>query len=84
MFISDFKGDKEHQMHFPKGDKDHLSDIRVIRKDAQNGNFTQIKEEIRICQTLNHPNIQQYYETYVDVKFIYMVKEHISTLTMLE
>jgi calcium-dependent protein kinase len=35
-----------------------------------------IKEEIKILHTLDHPNIVKYYETYDDVKYMYLVMEY--------
>lgn len=37
-----------------------------------------IKSEVQILNTLDHPNIVKYYETYDDPKNIYLVMEHIS------
>ena len=34
-----------------------------------------LHEEVGILQKLDHPNIVKYYETYDDVKFIYLVME---------
>jgi len=35
-------------------------------------------EEVAILNTLDHPNICKYYETYDDSKYIYLVMELIS------
>ena len=35
-------------------------------------------EEVAILNTLDHPNIVKYYETYDDNKYIYLVMEYIS------
>jgi len=34
-------------------------------------------EEVSILNTVDHPNIVKYYETYDDKKFIYLVMEYI-------
>lgn len=34
-----------------------------------------LHDEVAILQNLDHPNIVKYYETYDDVKFIYLVME---------
>jgi len=38
--------------------------------------ISEIKEEIRILQSLDHPNIIRYSETYENEKFFYLVMEH--------
>ena len=35
-----------------------------------------LKEEMRILHSLDHPNIVKYYEMYDDVKYLYLVMEH--------
>jgi calcium-dependent protein kinase len=37
--------------------------------------INELNEEVLILQTLDHPNIVKYYETYEDSKFIYLVME---------
>ncbi len=37
----------------------------------------QIMEEVSILNTLDHPNIVKYFETYDDKKYIYLVMEYI-------
>ena len=34
-----------------------------------------LQDEVAILQKVDHPNIVKYYETYDDVKFIYLVME---------
>ena len=34
-----------------------------------------IRKEVAILQTLDHPNIVKYYETYDDIKYQYLVME---------
>ncbi len=40
-------------------------------------NLDQIMEEVSILNTLDHPNIVKYFETYDDKKYIYLVMEYI-------
>lgn len=50
--------------------------IKVISKTSlDQAEIDAIHEEVEILQTLDHPNIVKYYETYDDVKFIYLVME---------
>lgn len=35
-----------------------------------------IREEIKILSTVDHPNIVRYYETYEDLKYLYLVMEY--------
>ena len=37
-----------------------------------------IKEEIKILQTLDHPNIVKYYETFESEHYMYLVMEYCS------
>ena len=37
----------------------------------------QIMDEVSILNTLDHPNIVKYFETYDDKKYIYLVMEYI-------
>ena len=34
-------------------------------------------EEIEIIQRLDHPNVVNYFETYDDAKFLYLVMEYV-------
>ena len=43
-----------------------------------NDNIDCIMEEVAILNTLDHPNIVKYYETYNDQKYIYLVMEYVS------
>ena len=38
--------------------------------------INEIREEVKIIENLDHPNIVKYYETYDDVKYIYLVMEY--------
>ena len=52
--------------------------IKVINKEKVKDNIEAIKEEVRILSKLDHPNIVKYYETYDDVKYMYLVMEYCS------
>ena len=59
-----------------KADPSHKVAIKVINK--QKLSLKEIKalhHEVSILQTLDHPNIVKYYETYDDFKLIYLVME---------
>lgn len=51
--------------------------IKVIDKkhlDAED--LSEIMFEVEFLQKLDHPNIVRYYETYDDVRFLYLVMEN--------
>ena len=50
----------------------------MINKEKVKDNIEAIKEEVRILSKLDHPNIVKYYETYDDVKYMYLVMEYCS------
>jgi calcium-dependent protein kinase len=52
--------------------------IKVLDKQKLRENVDLIMEEVAILNTLDHPNIVKYYETYDDNKYIYLVMEYIS------
>lgn len=52
--------------------------IKVLNKSKLKDDIEQIKEEVKILTTLDHPNIVKYYETYDDVKYMYLVMEYCS------
>ncbi len=50
--------------------------IKVISKaKLSREEIDALHDEVAILQKLDHPNIVKYYETYDDVKFIYLVME---------
>lgn len=50
--------------------------IKVIKKTGlSQEDLTNLEREVTLMQTVDHPNIVKYYETYIDVKFIYLVME---------
>jgi len=52
--------------------------IKVLDKEKLHDNIDCIMEEVAILNTLDHPNIVKYYETYDDNKYIYLVMEYIT------
>ena len=52
--------------------------IKVLDKEKLKDNIECIMEEVAILNTLDHPNIVKYYETYDDNKYIYLVMEYIT------
>lgn len=50
--------------------------IKVINKSKlDEDEIKNLKNEVRIMQQVDHPNIVKYYETYDDKKFIYLCME---------
>ena len=41
-------------------------------------------EEVNILNTLDHPNIVNYFETYDDKKYIYLVMEYVKGMELFE
>ena len=58
--------------------------IKVLDKDKLRENLSNIMAEIATLNTLDHPNIVRYYETYNDQKYIYLVMEYIKGMPMYE
>ena len=52
--------------------------IKVLDKKKLQSKIEQIVEEVAILNTLDHPNIVKYFETYDDKKYVYLVMEYIS------
>jgi len=50
--------------------------IKVLNKQKLGRKIEDIKEEVKILTTLDHPNIVKYFETYDDTKYIYLVMEY--------
>lgn len=59
-------------------DPTFLVAIKVLNKAKLKDNIEAIKEEVRILTKLDHPNIVKYYETYDDMKYMYLVMEYCS------
>lgn len=53
--------------------------IKVLNKAKLKENIEAIREEVKILTKLDHPNIVKYYETYDDVKYMYLVMEYCSS-----
>ena len=53
-------------------------------KQKLSGQMDMIMNEIEILNTLDHPNIVKYYETYDDKKFIYLTMEFIKGKMMFD
>ena len=61
---------------YNRSDKSTMVAIKVIKKaglDAED--LLSIAREVSIMQQVDHPNIVKYYETYDDVKYIYLCME---------
>lgn len=57
--------------------KDIKAAIKTLsKKKLSDQAISDIKEEIQILQTLDHPNIIKYFETFENEKFMYLVMEH--------
>lgn len=48
----------------------------MLNKAKLKDHIEAIKEEVKILTKLDHPNIVKYYETYDDVKYMYLVMEY--------
>lgn len=48
----------------------------LSKKNLTEAEITAIKDEIKILQSLDHPNIIRYHETYENEKFFYLVMEY--------
>ena len=57
-------------------DSNFVVAIKAIQKKKMKDDIGQIREEIRILQTLDHPNIIRYYETFENNNFMYLVMEY--------
>ena len=59
-----------------KKDKDFRIAIKVINKSQlSEEDLESLKNEVGLMQTVDHPNIVKYYETYDDKKYIYLCME---------
>lgn len=57
-------------------DNTHVVAIKVIEKTGlSKEEIEDILNEVNILSTLDHPNIVKYYETYDDVRFLYLVMQ---------
>ena len=46
--------------------------------------INQIMEEITVLNRLDHPNIVNYFETYDDKKYLYLVMEYVKGMEMFD
>ena len=59
-----------------KEDKEHVIAIKVIKKVGMTDrDLMGLQREVSIMNSIDHPNIVKYYETYNDHKFIYLCME---------
>jgi len=58
--------------------------IKVLDKEKLHGNLDLVVKEIAALNKLDHPNIVKYFETYNDVKYIYLVMEHIQGMPLFD
>ena len=65
-------------------DPDHKVAIKVLDKRKLADNIDLIMEEVAIMTTIDHPNIVNYYETYDDSKYIYLVMEYCPGVTLFD
>ena len=49
-----------------------------MNKEKMKTKLEYIAQELAILNQIDHPNIVKYFETYDDVKYIYLVMEYIS------
>ena len=53
-------------------------------KEKLNDNLDLVVQEIAALNKLDHPNIVKYFETYNDIKYIYLVMEYIQGIPLFE
>jgi len=58
--------------------------IKVLDKEKLNDNLDLVVQEIAALNKLDHPNIVKYFETYNDIKYIYLVMEYIQGIPLFE
>jgi len=58
--------------------------IKVMDKIKLQDSLYLIMEEVSILNTLDHPNIVKYFETYDDKRYIYLVMEYIDGEQLLD
>ena len=58
--------------------------IKVMNKAKLKDHLEAIQEEVDILTKLDHPNIVRYYETYIDEKYIYLVMEYVSGISLFQ
>ena len=58
--------------------------IKVIDKRASADSIDMLREEINILYKLDHPNIVNYFETYDDKKYLYLVMEYVKGMELFD
>ena len=58
--------------------------IKVLDKHKLQEHISQLMEEINILYKLDHPNIVNYFETYDDKKYLYLVMEYVKGQEMFD
>ena len=58
--------------------------IKVLDKHKLQEHIDQLMEEINILYKLDHPNIVNYFETYDDKKYLYLVMEYVKGMEMFD
>ena len=58
-------------------DESSMVAIKVLDKHKLQEHISQLMEEINILYKLDHPNIVNYFETYDDKKYLYLVMEYV-------
>ena len=69
---------------FRTNDKSSLVAIKVIDKYKLQDDIDQLMSEINILNRIDHPNIVNYFETYDDKRYIYLVMEYVRGKEMFE
>ena len=69
---------------FRTNDKSALVAIKVIDKYKLQDDIDQLMNEINILNKIDHPNIVNYFETYDDKRYIYLVMEYVRGKEMFE
>ena len=58
--------------------------IKVLDKHKLEEHIGQLMEEVNILNRLDHPNIVNYFETYDDKKYVYLVMEYCRGIELFE
>jgi serine/threonine protein kinase len=67
-----------------KHDSNFKVAIKVLDKNKLGFNLDLIMDEVNTLNKLDHPNIVKYFETYNDVKYIYLVMEYIKGMPLFD